>query len=97
MLKIKDLTCGYDSGFMLKDINLQIEQEEFTGIIGPNGSGKTTLLKSITGLLKPKSGEILLQEKNIRSRGYKELAKTNLETMRKYHIDNNIKLFEQLT
>lgn len=75
MLEIKDLTCGYDSGFMLKDINLQIEQGEFTGIIGPNGSGKTTLLKSITGLLKPKSGEILLQGKNIRSRGYKELAK----------------------
>ena len=62
MLEIKDLTCGYDSKFILKDINLKVINRELVGIIGPNGSGKTTLLRAITKILKPQKGKIFFGE-----------------------------------
>jgi len=76
MLEIKNLICGYDSKFFLKDINFKVASGELVGIIGPNGSGKTTLLRAITRVLKPKSGEIFLEETNIWQLPLKELAKT---------------------
>ncbi len=75
ILEIENLTCGYDTKFILQDINLKVGNEELVGIIGPNGSGKTTLLRAITGVLKPKKGIILFQGKDIRQVGLKELAK----------------------
>jgi len=75
MLEIKNLTCGYNSRFLLKDINLKVEKGELIGIIGPNGSGKTTLLRAITGVIRPKKGKILLEKKNIEKFSFKELAR----------------------
>ncbi len=75
MLKVQNLICGYDSKFLLQDINFRMDTGEFVGIIGPNGSGKTTLLRAITRMLKPKTGAILLEEKDIWQMGFKELAK----------------------
>ncbi|MCP4653181.1 MAG: ABC transporter ATP-binding protein [Candidatus Omnitrophica bacterium] len=73
-ISIKDLYCGYDT-FLLSDINLEVESGQILGIIGPNGSGKTTLLKAITGLLKPRRGEILLDDNNLFSLSRRELAR----------------------
>ena len=59
---------GEGSGFVkhaLKDINLVINEKEFIGLIGHTGSGKSTLVQHLNGLLKPTSGEILLDGKNI--------------------------------
>jgi len=64
ILRLERLVSGYEKGFSLKDINLTIYKSEFYGIIGPNGSGKSTLLKTMTGILKPFSGNIFLDEKN---------------------------------
>lgn len=64
ILRLEKLVSGYEKGFSLKDINLTIYKSEFYGIIGPNGSGKSTLLKTMTGILKPFSGNIFLDEKN---------------------------------
>lgn len=75
MLEIKNLTCGYDSKVILKDINLKVEDKELIGIIGPNGSGKTTLLRAISKVLKPKTGTIFFEEKDIQQMEFKELAK----------------------
>ncbi len=75
MLEIKNLTCGYNSKFVLQDINFKVESEEIIGIIGPNGSGKTTLLRAITRILKPGKGAVLLEEKDIWQMGFKELAR----------------------
>ena len=75
MLEIRNLTCGYDKRFHLKGVNLAIEEGDFFGIIGPNGSGKTTLLRSITRILKPEKGEILLRGKNLWSIDFRELAR----------------------
>ena len=75
MLEIINLTCGYDSKFFLKNINLMVRSREFIGIIGPNGSGKTTLLRAITRIIMPTKGEILFKGINVSHTGYKKLAK----------------------
>ncbi|MEW6557515.1 MAG: ABC transporter ATP-binding protein [Elusimicrobiota bacterium] len=75
MLEIKNLTCGYDSKFILKDINFRIDTGNIVGIIGPNGSGKTTLLRAITRVVKPKNGIVVFEGKDISQMGFKELAR----------------------
>lgn len=74
MLQIKGLVCGYKEGFMLKDVNLMVNKGELVGIIGPNGSGKTTLFRTITKILNPIAGKIILNGRDIKEMGYKELA-----------------------
>lgn len=65
VLQIDHLSFTYDSGVKaLKDINIDIKEGEFIAIIGQNGSGKSTLLKNITGLLRPTSGQVLINGKN---------------------------------
>ena len=59
IVEIKDLSVGYeDNPYVLKNVNLNVYEHDFLGIIGPNGGGKTTLLKTILGLVKPTSGTI---------------------------------------
>lgn len=58
IIKIENLSAGYDRKTVLHDINLEIYEKDFLGIIGPNGGGKTTLMKVILGLLKPSEGKI---------------------------------------
>ncbi|MCJ7840547.1 heme ABC transporter ATP-binding protein [Lederbergia sp. NSJ-179] len=74
MLQIKQISGGYPGFQVLHDLSFSVEKGEFFGIIGPNGSGKTTLLKMMSGLLSPKKGDILLQDKPLRNFTTKELA-----------------------
>jgi len=60
VLEIKHLFFQYDSMLALEDVNVEIFQGDFVGIFGPNGGGKTTLLKLMMGLLRPKTGKVLL-------------------------------------
>lgn len=60
ILEVKGLYFSYNGENILEDITFSLNRGEFLGIIGPNGSGKSTLLKLITGLLRPKKGEIRL-------------------------------------
>ncbi len=59
LVKIENLTCAYDKIPVLENVNLEVNERDFLGVIGPNGGGKTTLLKAILGLLKPVKGEIV--------------------------------------
>lgn len=61
--------------FNLLDINLSFKKGEFVSLLGPNGSGKSTILKLISGLLKPNSGRLLLNNVNYSSIPIKSLAK----------------------
>lgn len=58
LIKIQNLSAGYDKTPVLTDINLEIFEKDFLGVIGPNGGGKTTLLKAVLGILKPDEGTI---------------------------------------
>jgi branched-chain amino acid transport system ATP-binding protein len=66
MLEIRDLYVGYYRDLnILQDISLQAEQGMITTVLGANGVGKSTLLKAIYGFLKPNSGEILLEGREV--------------------------------
>ncbi len=65
MIRIEDLTIGFDNQIVLKDINLTIPNNQNTLIVGQSGSGKSVLIKSIEGLIKPWSGKILINETDI--------------------------------
>lgn len=58
LLKIENLTFGYDKQPVLENVNLEVYEKDFLGVIGPNGGGKTTLLKLILGLVKPDTGKV---------------------------------------
>lgn len=58
LIKIESLSAGYDKIPVIENVNIDIFEQDFLGVIGPNGGGKTTLLKAILGLLKPMSGNI---------------------------------------
>ncbi|AJC74580.1 amino acid ABC transporter ATPase [Pseudothermotoga hypogea DSM 11164 = NBRC 106472] len=65
MLRVKNLTTGYDGVPVVFDVSLEINEAEFVAIVGSNGAGKTTILRTISGLLKPISGEIEFEGKQI--------------------------------
>lgn len=68
MISTKALTYNYGDGTRaVVDVDLQVERGEFTAVMGANGSGKTTLLKLLIGLLKPTSGNIFLEGREIRT------------------------------
>jgi branched-chain amino acid transport system ATP-binding protein len=65
MLEIKNLNLGYGDIQVLWDINLRMDEKEVVALAGSNGAGKSTLMKGIIGTLKPISGSILFQAKEI--------------------------------
>ena len=74
-IHIDNLHFWYKPGkIILKDINLDISDNEFIAIIGENGSGKTTLLKNICGLLLPSQGDIFINDKNLKALDISEIA-----------------------
>jgi iron complex transport system ATP-binding protein len=75
LLNVDGVECRYGSVKVLEDVNLKVESGDFVGILGPNGSGKTTLLKSISRILKPHKGTILLNEADIYSLKSVDVAK----------------------
>jgi len=74
-LRVEGLNYIINDLKICNDINIKVEKDSFTGIIGPNGSGKSTLLKQIYRVLKPTSGSIYLDGKDIFTMSNKETAK----------------------
>ena len=69
-IKIKNLTHKYNEGMpfektALENINIEIEKGQFIGIIGHTGSGKSTLIQMFNGLLKPTTGDVIINGQNI--------------------------------
>src|SRR5579859_4059110 len=65
LLKLHNVYAGYDGSDVLKGIDLQVEEGTTTCIVGPNGAGKSTVLRVLSGLLKPRLGEITFAGKPI--------------------------------
>jgi len=61
----KEIIFAYHKEPVIRGVNLRIEPSEILGIVGPNGSGKTTILKCINRILKPRSGQILIDGRDI--------------------------------
>lgn len=75
-INTKDLNISYGNLDIVKDLNLDIPKGKITTIIGSNGCGKSTILKTIARIIQPKSGDIYINDKNIKEQSPKELAKT---------------------
>ena len=67
ILKLENLSKKYNKKLIVENINLQIHKGEVIGLIGPNGAGKTTVFYMIMGLIKPSSGNVFFNKKNISS------------------------------
>jgi len=65
LLKLHNVYAGYEGGDVLKGISLEVEQGTTTCIVGPNGAGKSTLLCVLSGLLKPRLGEITFDGRSL--------------------------------
>ena len=74
-IRTEHLTAKYHPGTPMEtlavdDVNIEIHEGEFTGLIGHTGSGKSTLIQHLNGLLKPYSGRVLFNDQDIHSDGY---------------------------
>lgn len=66
ILELRDLACGYRKGKpIVKDINLELHEQEICCLLGPNGVGKSTLFKTILNLIRPLSGQVSVDGENI--------------------------------
>lgn len=65
MIEAKNLTAGYEDKIIIKDLNLKIEKGQVVSIIGPNGCGKSTLLKTLSRMIKPMGGAVLLENNKL--------------------------------
>lgn len=63
ILEFKDIELYYDHVYALKGVSIEIEKGETVALIGANGAGKSSILRAITGLARPKSGQILFEGK----------------------------------
>ena len=64
-IEVINLSKKYKDKKAVDNINFKINENEIVGLLGPNGCGKTTTIGMILGLLKPSSGEVLINGKNI--------------------------------
>ena len=65
LLELRNVVAGYDGSDVLKGVTLGLDKGAITCVVGPNGAGKSTMLRVISGLLKPRMGEILFGGRSI--------------------------------
>jgi branched-chain amino acid transport system ATP-binding protein len=68
LLRIEGVVGGYGRGDILRGLDLTLEEGSITCLVGPNGAGKSTVLKTLSGLLRPREGRILLDGTDISRR-----------------------------
>ena len=65
IIRLSGITVSFDGEQVLKNFDLSIRDGEFVTLLGPSGCGKTTTLRAIAGFVKPESGDIFFNGKNI--------------------------------
>jgi branched-chain amino acid transport system ATP-binding protein len=65
LLSVQDVVAGYNGTSVLHGITFEIRRGEVIGVLGPNGAGKTTLLRTIGGLLRPSSGRLVFDGRDV--------------------------------
>ncbi len=76
LVQFQSVSFGYNGHVVLEDIALEIQRGDVVAVLGPNGAGKTTLVKHAIGLLKPKSGRVLVNGKDTRQMTVAQIAGT---------------------
>ena len=92
MITVKNLSAGYGFVNVLRDISLDITSGEIVAVLGSNGVGKTTLNNTLSGLIKPKSGEVLFEGKSIVG-----VSPETIVDLGMIHVPEGRKLFPNLS
>ncbi|HEV3443096.1 MAG TPA: urea ABC transporter ATP-binding subunit UrtE, partial [Gemmataceae bacterium] len=92
MLCIKQLQVAYGETLILRDVDLEVERGKVVCLMGRNGVGKTTLLKSIMGLLRPRSGQVVFEDKDLTRASPDKRARAGLG-----YVPQGREIFPQLT
>ena len=92
LLEVKDLSSGYGDVQILWDVSLEVRQGEIVALIGANGAGKTTLLHTLSQLVKPRSGSIRFEGRDITKASPEEVVNTGI-----VHVPQGRRLFAGLT
>lgn len=92
MIELKDLNVYYGAIHALQGINLKVEQGEIVTLIGANGAGKTTTLKTISGILKPKSGKVIFDGKDINKLNANEIVSLGVS-----HVPEGRRVFKDMS
>ena len=74
VIEFRNVRFAHAERVIFDDLSFQVEEREMFALVGPNGVGKTTLLKIVAGLLRPRSGAVLLQERELASWSRRELS-----------------------
>jgi len=97
ILKANNLIKSYSGKSVVNDVSLNLKQGEIVGLLGPNGAGKTTSFYMIVGLIKPNSGSIYLDDKEITSFPMYKRAQNGIgylaqesSVFRKMSVEDNI-------
>jgi branched-chain amino acid transport system ATP-binding protein len=92
MLRIEELEVSYGKVQALWGISFEIPEGEIVAVVGANGAGKTTTLKTISGLLRPKAGRILLGDRRL-----DDLSAARIVELGVIHVPEGRKLFPEMT
>jgi branched-chain amino acid transport system ATP-binding protein len=78
LLELKGITAGYGGGDILHELDLEVADGAITCIVGPNGAGKSTLLRVVSGLLRPRMGELRFAGQPILGLSPREILKRGI-------------------
>lgn len=92
MLEISNIDVYYGAIHAIKGLSLQVKAGEIVTLIGANGAGKSTTLRAISGLLKPKSGDISFMGRSITNLPVQEIVKLGLS-----HVPEGRRIFANMT
>lgn len=92
MLEVRDLCAGYDTVDVLHDVNITAEAGRLTLVLGANGSGKSTLFRTISGLVRGRSGSITFEGKSISKLSSNRIVRAGIA-----HAPEGRHLFPQLS
>ncbi len=92
MLQVKDLQVYYGAIHALKGISFHLEQGEIVALIGGNGAGKSTTLNTISGLLHPKTGQVIFKDEDISTIPPQEIVRRQI-----IQIPEGRRIFPKLT
>jgi branched-chain amino acid transport system ATP-binding protein len=91
-LEVRDLTVAYGPVVALRDVSVRVDQGEIVAVIGANGAGKSTLLKCVSGMLAPRSGQVLLNGTEIGGKPSYDVVQLGLA-----HLPEGRELFRELS
>jgi branched-chain amino acid transport system ATP-binding protein len=92
MLELRHVTAGYGDTVVLRDVSLVVPEGSVVALLGANGAGKTTLLRVASGLLTPRSGQVVLDGRDVTGRRPHDRAHAGL-----CHIPEGRGIFRDLT